>query len=297
MQGNFWFTLLGVTLVGTAFGQIKKQFTVEDSKDCENVRLCLKANSGNCFIKPGQNSDILDVFSNQDEGDYSHTFRKEISGKTCEVVLRLDENHTEGVSQSISTRFFGSEKPSAEHFWKMYLTDAKPYLLELNYGVGNANVDLSGLAIKKLKINTGSADVNVGYSSLENKIDMDTFFIKVDLGSVNIKNLNLSRSRYVMADVGFGNIMLDFSNKPLISNNVKGSVGAGNLVILLPAEETPVLVKIHDSWLCSVKMPSYLKKVSENTFANSTYTKDSRNALTFDVDVSMGSIIFKQKEN
>jgi len=296
MQGNFWFTLLGITLVGTSFGQVKKQFTVEDSDDCENVRLCLKANSGNCFIKPGQNSDILDVFSNQDEGDYSHNFRKEINGKTCEVVLRLDENHTEGVSRSISTRFFGAEKPSTEHLWKMYLTDKKPYLLELNYGVGNANVDLSGLAIKRLKINTGSADVNVSYSSLENRVDMDTFFIKVDLGSVNIKNLNLSRSRHVIADVGFGNIMLDFSNKPLIGNSVKGSVGAGNLVIFLPEEGTPVLVKIHDSWLCSVKMPSYLKKVSENTFANATYTKDSRNALTFDVDVSMGSIIFKQKD-
>src|SRR6185312_1007761 len=112
MQRNFWFTLLGVTLAGAAFGQIKKQFTVEDSDDCESVRLCLKANSGNCFIKPGQNADILDVFSNQDEAEYSHNFRKEINGKTCEVLLRLDENHTEGVSRSISTRFFGAEKPS-----------------------------------------------------------------------------------------------------------------------------------------------------------------------------------------
>jgi len=297
MRRNFWFTLLGVTLAGAAFGQIKKQFTVEDSNDCENVRLCLKANSGNCFIKPGQNSDILDVFSNQDEANYSHNFKKEINGKTCEIVLRLDENNTAGVSQSISTRFFGSEKAPSEHFWKMYLTETKPYLLELNYGVGNATVDLSGLAIKKLKINTGSADVNIGYSSLENKVDMDTFFIKVDLGSVNIKNLSLSRSRNVIADVGFGNITLDFSNKPLISNRVKGSVGAGNLVIMLPEQETPVLVKIHDSWLCSVKMPSYLKKVSDNTFANASYTRDSKNALTFDVDVSMGSIVFKQKEN
>ena len=64
----------------------------------------------------------------------------------------------------------------------MYLTDSKPYFLELHYGIGNANIDLSGLAIKTLKVNTGSADVNVGYySSLENQIDMDTFFVKVDL--------------------------------------------------------------------------------------------------------------------
>jgi hypothetical protein len=294
MQINFWLTVFGVTVGGLAYGQVKKQFTVEDTKSCENIKLCLKANSGNCFIKPSQNADILNVFSNQDEADYSHNFKKEIKGKTCEVLLKLEENHTEGVSQSISTRFFGAEESSSDRFWKMYLTDTKPYSLELNYGVGKANIDLSGLSIKKLKINTASADVNVWYSNLGNQVDMDTFFVKVDLGSVSVKNLNLSRSRYVVADVGFGNMLLDFSSKPMINNRIKGSVGAGSLTIILPGEETPVMVKIHDSWLCSVKMPAYLKKINENTFANAAYTKDSKNTLTFDLDVSMGNIIFKE---
>lgn len=294
MQINLWLTVVGVTVGGLAYGQVKKQFTVEDTQSCENIKLCLKANSGNCFIKPSQNADILNVFSNQDEANYSHNFKKEIKGKTCEVLLKLEENHTEGVSQSISTRFFGPEESGSNRFWKMYLTDTKPYSLELNYGVGTANIDLSGLSIKKLKINTASADVNVWYSNLGNQVDMDTFFVKVDLGSVNVKNLNLSRSRYVVADVGFGNMLLDFSSKPMISNKIKGSVGAGNLTIILPGEETPVMVKIHDSWLCSVKMPSYLKKVNENTFANAAYTKDSKNTLIFDLDVSMGNIIFKE---
>jgi len=294
MQRNFWLTVFGVAIAGMAFGQVKKQFTVEDSQFCDDIKLCLKANSGNCYIKPSQRADILNVFSNQDEADYSHNFKKEIKGKTCDVLLKLEENNTAGVSRSISTRFFGSDESVADRFWKMYLTDTKPYVLELNYGVGTANVDLSGLSIKKLKINTGSADVNVWYSSLENQIDMDTFYVKVDLGSVSVKNLNLSRSHYMVADVGFGNMLLDFSNKPLISNKIKGSVGAGNLTIILPAEETAVLVKIHDSWLCSVKMPSTLKKLSENTFANAAYSKNSKNSLTFDLDVSMGNIIFKE---
>jgi len=299
MHKKFWLTYCGIAMVGMAFGQIKKQFTVEDAQTCENVRLCLKANSGNCYIKPSQNPEILNVFSNQTETAYSHNFRKEVKGKTCEVYLNLEESQAEGLSQTISTRFFGtSEKASSDKLWKMYLTENKPYLLELNYGIGNANVDLSGLAIKNLKINTGSADVNVGYySSLENQIDMDTFFVKVDLGSVNVKGINLSRTHFVMADVGFGNMTLDFSNRPLVSNKVKGSVGAGNLIILLPVDETPVLIKIHDSWLCSVKMPENLKKISENTFANAAYSKSAKNILTFDLDVSMGNIIFKESKN
>lgn len=296
MQRKIWLTGWAVAIVGLTFGQIKKQFTVEDSPYCENIRLTVSANSGNCYIRPSQDLDILNVFSNQTETSYAHNFRKEVKGKTCEVLLNLEEVQAEGLSQTISTRFFGpSDKTSGDKIWKMYLTDAKPYFLELNYGVGNANIDLSGLAIKKLKINTGSADVNIGYySSLENQIDMDTFFVKVDLGSVNVKNLNLSRTRVLMADVGFGNMMLDFSNRPIVGNRIKGSVGAGNLTIILPKEDTPVLVKIQDSWLCSVKVPSSLKKIGENTFANSAYSKGAKNSLIFDLDVSMGNIVFKE---
>ncbi|MFZ6010210.1 MAG: hypothetical protein ACOYXT_07645, partial [Bacteroidota bacterium] len=271
------------------------QFTVENTQACEYIKLYLRANSGNCYIKPSQNSEILNVFSNQDESSYSHNYRKETKGKTCEVYLNLEEAHAEGIGQTISTRMFGSdEKEASNKLWKMYLTDSKPYALELEYGIGNANVDLSGLAIKKLKINTGSADVNVGYSTQENQVDMDTFLVKVDLGSLNVRNLNLSRTRYMIADVGFGNMMLDFSSIPLVSNKIKGSVGAGNLIIILPPRETPVMVKIHDSWLCSVKMPHGLKKIGENVFANSAYSKDAKNALTFDLDVSMGNIVFKE---
>ena len=298
MHKKIWLTCCGIALTVAVCGQIKKQFTVEDTQSCENIRLSLKANSGNCYIKPSQNPEILNVFSNQTETAYAHNFRKEVKGKTCEVQLNLEENQTESLGQSISANFFGAaEKTSGDKLWKMYLTDMKPYFLELNYGVGNANVDLSGLAIKKLKINSGSANVNVGYaSSLENQIDMDTFFVKVDLGSVNVKNLNLSRTRVVMADVGFGNMTLDFSHKPLVKNKVKGSVGAGNLTIILPNKETPVLVKIHDSWLCSVKVPASLVKINDDTFANAAYSKDSKNAMTFDLDVSMGNIIFKESQ-
>jgi hypothetical protein len=294
---NLGLTILAVAVAGMSFGQIKKQFSVEDAPSCDNIKLTLKANSGTCFIKPSHNPEILNVFSNQSEEHYSHQFTKEVNGKVCQVMLSLEETKSEGFSQTVSSRVFGSEKPEQEKFWKMYLTDAKPYSLELNYGVGNANVDLSGLAIKILKINTGSADVNIGYhSGLENLIEMDTFSVKVDMGSVTAKNLSLARPKYVVANVGFGNVMLDLSTAPEVANHIKGSVGAGNLLILLPADDSvPVMVKIKDSWLCSIKLTEDLKETSANTYANAAYAKNPKNALTFDLDVSLGNIVFKEK--
>ncbi len=285
------FSALGV------IGQVKKQFSVEKVENCELVKLSLKAKTGNCFIRPSQNADLLNVYSNQDVDEYAHSFSNEVIDKTCMVRLALQEEGHKGVGKKISYQVFGADVNPADKFWKVYLTEETPYSLDLDYGLGNANIDLSGLAVQKLKINTGSADVNVSYNSgMENKVAMDTFFVKVDMGSLNARQLNLSRSTVVVADVGFGNMFLDFGGeKPSTSNHVIGSVGAGNLVIQLPNENVPVMVKINDSWLCSVNLSKNLKKIGDNKFANAAFTKNSKDALTFDLDVSMGKIIFKEK--
>ncbi len=294
MRILFWLLMTGVVGLGTGFGQVKRQFNVENSESCRTISLSVRANRGNCYIKPSQNSDILNVFSNQDAQSFSHNFTKEICNQTCYVSLTLEEDVSGGFGRTISTRVFGQPESRSDKYWKMYLTDMKPYILELNYGMGQAHVDLSGLSIRRLKITTGSADVNVGYESLENHIDMDTLYVKADLGTVNVSNINFSRARNVLADVGFGNMTLDFSGQPLVTNNVKGSVGAGNLTIILPDNSVPVLVKVRESWLCSVSISGNLKSIGNNTYVNEAYQMNPRNPLQFDLDVSMGNIIFKQ---
>jgi hypothetical protein len=290
--------LLAIVTSATAYGvsaQVKKQFSVEKMQECDKVVLKLRAKTGNCFIRPSQNEDILNVYSNQDVEEYGHSFSNEVIGKICSVKLSLEQENMHGVGHKISYRVFGADERPTEKFWKVYLAESTPYILDLDYGLGNANIDLSGLSIEKLKINTGSADVNISYNSeVGNKVTMDTFSVKVDMGSLNARHLNLAKSKVVLAEVGFGNMFLDFSNKPTIANHIIGSVGAGNLIIQLPAEDVPVLVTINESWLCSINLSHNLKKIGPNKFANAAYSKDSPNALVFDLDVSMGKIVFRE---
>ncbi len=289
---------VGVGIGASSFSQIKKQFSVEKIASCSRVELSLKAKTGNCFIRPSQNSDFLNIYSNQDLEQYSHSFSNEVKAKTCVVKLALEQENQRGVGQKISYQVFGRDEKPMDKFWKVYLTEATPYALNLDYGLGNANIDLSGLSIEKLKIVTGSADVNVSYSSgIENKVIMDTFYIKVEMGSVRAEQINLARSKVVVAEVGFGNMFLDFSNRPASSYHVIGSVGAGNLIIQLPKDDVAVMVKINDSWLCSVNLSKSLKRIGDNKFANSAYTKNVKNAITFDLDVSMGKIVFKESSS
>jgi hypothetical protein len=280
---------------GTSIAQIKKQFSVESNEGCQSVKLQLKSKTGNCFIRSTQNEELLAVYSNQNLEEYNHNFSTEIKDKTCMVKLALEQEAEQGVGKSISYQVFGRSEKSSDKFWKVYLTESMPYFLDLDYGLGNANIDLSGLSIQKLKIKTASADVNINYGSgLENKMNMDTFFVKIDMGSVNARQLNLSRAKVVVADVGFGNMLLDFDQKAITTQRVIGSVGAGNLIIGLPSEDTPVVVTINDSWLCSINLCKSLKKIGENKFANEAYNKSTKGALSFDLDVSMGKIVFKE---
>jgi hypothetical protein len=292
----FLISLAGVG-VPLAYAQLKKQFTVENREDCKTVQLVLKSKTGNCFIRPSQHTELLNVYSNQDLEAYGHSFSNEIVDGKCAIRLAMQQSNEKGVGQKISYQMLGSDdRVTEEKFWKVYLTGEKPYSLDFDYGIGSANIDLSGLSVQKLKINTGSADVSVSYASgVQNQVEMDTFFVKVDLGSLRARQMNLSRSKVVLLDVGFGNMYLDFSDKPTVYNRIRGSVGAGNLIIQLPGEEVPVLVKITDSWLCSINLSRSLKKIGENTYANASYTKASKDVLTFDLDVSMGKIVFKER--
>jgi len=277
-----------------AAAQVKKQFSVPGSELCETVQLTLKAKAGSCFIRPSQNAEVLNVYSNQDVEEYDHFFSKDITAQRCRVKLFLDANSQRGLSKQISSQVFGSESNVAEKLWKVYLSDAKPYQLEFIYGFGVANIDLSGLAIEKLKINSGSAEVRVAFTSGEaNRIVMDTFFVKVDMGTVDVKQMNLSRSKVVVADVGFGTMKLDFSDKPTSAKRIFGSVGAGSLVIVLPPDDVPVVVKVKDSWLCSVSLSRNLSSTGKNVFANAAYSKNQKDALVFDLDVSLGNIEFR----
>ena len=295
MRRFLWLAFIGSGLSIGAIAQLKNQFTVENQSNFERVDLHMTAKTGNCSIRSGQKPDVLNVYSNLEPEDYKHSFSTEIKGSQCQIKLMLEQEGQTGVGKKLSEQVWGGNE-NTDKFWRVYLTTTKPFSLNFENGLGNTNIDLAGLSVNKLKVNTGSANVNIFYGvPIQNKIDMDTFFVKVDIGSLVARNLTLSRSRFIVADIGFGDAFLDFSEVSDLSRYVKGSVGAGDLVILLPITEIPVLVKINDSWLCNVNPGKTLKKVGENTFASSSYSADAKNVLTFDLDVSMGKIIFKEK--
>ncbi|VAW26896.1 hypothetical protein MNBD_BACTEROID06-1003, partial [hydrothermal vent metagenome] len=119
--------------------------------------------------------------------------------------------------------------------------------------------------------------------------------VKVDLGNIVVRKLYMSRAKYVYAEVGFGNMLLDLTETPTVASQVKASVGAGTLEILIPKNDCSVIIKIKNTMLCNVHLTKSFREISNNVYVNEEYDESATNQLTFDVDVSLGNIIFKEK--
>lgn len=272
--------------------QLASFFTVSDNQEFDKIKFSLNATNGQCLIESGLRTELMDIHTSTAD-DSSPQFKQEVVNRTKEVSVALGEDDNISLSSTISRRMFSA--PSVDDYtWKVYLSKLKPLDLDLNYAVGDTYIDLSDLPIEKLKMRSGSANVKVNYKSgFGNLMKMDTFFIKVDMGTFEASNLYLCKSAHIITDVGFGKVKMDFKDAEQINTIVTASVGAGKLEVTLPQDTVPVRININESPLCNIKMPGRFKKVGDNIFETPGFSADNSNLLSFNVDVAVGNIVFK----
>ncbi|MGL1888159.1 MAG: hypothetical protein OCD76_16705 [Reichenbachiella sp.] len=274
--------------------QLKKFYTVKNEVTYDTVTFSLQATSGTCFIKPSHHSDPLTIYGNPSFSEVNPNFYSNVSGKTNFVNLMLEDYNKKGLSHAITYNMFGEDSTQEKNYWKIYLTDQKIYNLNLNYGVGDAYINLSDMAVANFQIESGSAEVNLEYDEGKgNKCQMDTFSIKVDLGTIIAKRIRLSQAKNVIAEVGFGTAVLDFSGSVNQSCRVDASVGAGTLKILIPENNTPAIITFKSSPLCKYSVEQGFTRLDEHVYANASYSKDAENVLEFFIDVALGNITFE----
>lgn len=273
-------------------GQVKKYFTLENNQNFDKVNIVLTATSNSCCIKPTVNPNLVNIFGYNNDANPKIHSEIEMVERVQNLIINLDNNGSNETS-SMAKSFFSSSTET-ENRWDLYLSGEKNMNLSLNYAVGDANVDLSDLPIENLNISSGSAEVVVEYmENRPNLVQMDSFKVKVDLGSLSVHKINYARARTVIADVGFGALLVDYSRTLEEPSNVFASVGAGNLIIGLPEDDTiPVIINIQNSPLCNVKLPKGYKKHSKHVYISRGYEENAPNILSFNLDVVVGQIKF-----
>lgn len=281
-----------------AHAQLKKFYTLKESNEYDTVDFVLRASSGNSFIKNyADSSEPMVIYGNPDLERINPSFKTRYSGKTCYATLDLDAFNSFSFGDGFS--FVMAKKAKEEHgnYWKVLVNDKKVYRFYMKYGVGNTEVDLSNIKLDKLRLNTGSANVVVGYQPEKaNLIKMDTFFVKVDMGSLETKYLANSRAKCYTADIGFGTAKLDFRGKSEGKVQCNAKIGAGSLDVLVPNRDSPIIIYLKDSPFCGIRMEDDFEEVEKNVWVNHSYSAKANNLMTFNVDLALGTISFAYAE-
>ena len=283
---------LGIVVLFCVEGQIKKFYSLSEVSTFDTVDFNLEATSGICFIRHVDGGNPLSIFGNPNLDRINPSFDAITADRKCGVNLRLDEFRQSGLGDGLAFAVLKENEESEENFWKFLLNNSKVYNLDLHFGIGNTDIDLSGTRTCKMKVRTGSADVQVSYERGEaNLTEMDTFLVKIDVGTFEGKMLGKARADQMITEVGFGKARLDFAEGILKNCVVDASVGAGKLTVILP-KDSPVIIKVKESPLCSVRLPKDYDEIENNIHVNKAYSVNSPEILTLNVDVALGSIDF-----
>lgn len=271
------------------YAQASRLMSIPDDGVFDKITLNLVSSNGDCFVESSPHKSLVSVFDLNGRKKIDPYYQLNPDGNIQNIDLFM---RSESLSGGISSRFF-IDNPNHKYQWGITLTQDKPLDLTMNYIYGDSRVDLSDLSIERLHLNSGNARVDIGYFlGLPNKIQMDTFKVKVDMGTLKIYKPELSCASHIVADVGFGKMHMNFGDQLTQSSHIKASVGAGLLEIFLPKENLPVKIFLKNSLLCKVRLMENFTEIEKNIFVNASYLNHLEHALTFDLDVGLGNIVF-----
>jgi hypothetical protein len=286
-------SLLSLTLAKAQ--ELHPYYLLEPISSSKRIHFNLTSKSGNCYILSNSDTQAVKILGVTENDAATSSFWSELVDDT--KLVKVDLRHKNQTSSSgwlVTQSFFGSSQ--SEDRWHVYLSKDHPLALDLHYMVGSAFVDLSDLLLERVKINSASANVYISNKQqVPNAIEMDTFLVKVDFGSIKMTDLHLANVSNVYATIGFGNLTLDLQRQWDRYGTINASVAAGSMDILLPMQAMPMKLILNDSPLCSVKIPSGFRQISKNVYVSENYTEGIDNLLTVNLEVGMGSITFRQR--
>ncbi|WP_226334705.1 hypothetical protein [Echinicola marina] len=269
---------------------------MEEQPGVDLVRLDFSSYKGVSQIKRMYSSDPILIHTHLAKVNILPEFNYELENRVLHASLSHHNVENDGFGKDLSSKLFANSAGDFDHTWEVGLSEDYTYDMDFHFGIGKANLDLSGLRVKKCKVKTATADVDLNYvKDASNGVEMDTLMVKVNMGTVKGVNIACAKADQMIFDVNYGKIDLNFKDdfdilKPC---NVSATVGAGSVYIILPASRYPYIVKINSTAMCRTSVPSHLSSIDSETFASKGYHEDADNIMTFEIDVSVGSLTLK----
>ena len=174
-----------------------------------------------------------------------------------------------------------------ENDWNLKFTDRLLLEFKIEMGLGNGELDLTGLQIENISIEIGLSEILLKFDK-PNEIRMQKLKIESGLGALNAKGLlNANFERFKFTG-GLGVSELYFTGE--ITNTCEATieVGLGSIDVYLQ-RGIPVKIYTEKSFLSSVELEDFIKERS-GVHISRNWDENAPNALILELKVGLGSV-------
>jgi hypothetical protein len=161
-----------------------------------------------------------------------------------------------------------------------------PTDLQMDFGLGEATIDLSDLSLSYFEIDCGLGEVNLELNK-PNNIICERVSISSGLGEFNGIGLGNLNTKKFNLDVGLGAAMIDLRGKYDEDMDLSIDVGLGALELILP-KNVNIKLRIDHSFLSSVDVDGLLSKGNDKYVSKDW--DNARPTITGDISVGLGSV-------
>lgn len=171
--------------------------------------------------------------------------------------------------------------------WRVSLSRDYIWDIDLETGVADGKIDLSGLPIEAMSLDQGVSDCRITFSE-PNPVEMRHLAIDAGVGDMKIFGLGYANVRDLEFDGGTGESLLNYEGFEHGSQTAQIDMGVGSVTIEIP-RKTPVRIESDDSWLNSTSVPEeYFEEVDNGVYETEGYDK-AEYGLEVELDVGIGS--------
>lgn len=212
-------------------------------------------------------SDFFDYESREGIGYLSINTNAEVKSHSRHHSLNLDGFHSNS--------------------WDMKFSDAIPISFELGLGLGEGNLDLTGLNVKDLNLSAGASSVKLRFDK-PNKNVIENMTIESGLSKFEgegLCNANFNRMKF---EGGVGSYTLDFSGELKKEVDVKIEVGLGSLIVYIP-EDVGAKIIYEKNWIAHFDLDKDFTEKEENNYYSSNYrTADGK--MNIRIEAGLGAV-------
>jgi len=159
-----------------------------------------------------------------------------------------------------------------------------PVALDLHFGAGEADLELGGMSIRRLRLATGASETRVSFGS-PNRVAAESVTLQAGAASFRATGLGNARAAHFQFEGGVGETVLDFSGEWNRSATATVRMGLGSVRLRLPRGLGVKVIK--ESFMTSFDADGLVKR--GDAFYSRNWDR-ATHKLTVTIEAALGSI-------